>query len=193
MLATSPCDALDRVQDDGDSVVQIQNGQGDHASFCAGVAIRRETDARPGLIATAAHCLHDGETPRVSTRGGQECAALTATVDREHDAAVLRVANCKLRPVQTSTRKLKQGEALWIVGHPLGQQWSVSRGVVSRIDEEGRIQTDAALNMGNSGGGCFDSGGMLVGIASSLRTPSWFGTWSGIGYCVPISSVLVLR
>jgi len=97
---------------------------------------------------------------------------------------------------------VKQGDTATVVGHPLSQRWSLSKGVVSRILEasewddmklEGFIQTDAAMNQGNSGGGVFDEHGHLIGICSFIRTTGWQPSNIGLGYATPIKNILRLR
>lgn len=170
-----------------DHVVYIENEGGFSSSFCAGVAISEFE------IATAAHCIKEGVKPKVTTFGGGECKASTATVDKDNDAAILRVRGCNLNPARVSRHRLKRGDTLYVVGHPLGETWSVSAGILSRFDDDDFIQTDAAINPGNSGGGVFDDHGHLVGIVSYLKTASPYPVSAGLGFATPIRNCLRLR
>jgi len=165
----------------------IENRLPMYRSFCAGVAVSSHE------IATAAHCIHEGITPKITTKAGDECHVSTATVDREHDAAIVRVSGCKLDRAFTSKHKLRKGDALIVLGHPLGEKWSASAGILSRVTPRGYLQTDAAINFGNSGGGVFDTHGHLVGIVSYLRNPGPGRGSAGLGFATPIKNCLRLR
>jgi serine protease Do len=165
-----------------DGVVRIESETG----RCAGVAIS------PTEVATAAHCVRSGP-PEVTTHADEVCTTVDVAADFDNDAALIHVTGCTLVPLPLGRRDPKIGDVVIVVGHPLGEGWAFSEGIVSKVTDEGRLMIDAAVNMGNSGGGVFDRRGRLIGIVSSLLTPSRHGTWSGIGYAAPISRVLDLR
>ncbi len=172
----------DKVERLTSAVVKVENVGG----RCAGVSIS------PTEVATAAHCADDeAPPPTVHTYDEQECEVEEVRKDTETDAALLIVSGCELDPVRVGEREPRVGDTVIVVGHPLSEPWTFSEGIVSKIGD--RLVVDAAFNPGVSGGGVFDRRGRLIGIASAIRTPSPFGTWSGIGYAVPISKVLDLR
>ena len=99
-------------------------------------------------------------------------------------------------------RDLKVGDPLAVIGSPFGeaQQQSLSVGVVAALNREidapatdfttpGVIQTDAAINHGNSGGPVLDRGGRVVGVVSQILTDGNSDAWSGIAFAVPAESV----
>lgn len=188
LLVLGSCSHLPHVaKSESDSVVKLVTPLGGgRKSICSGVAVGKR------LIATAAHCMRDGFTPEIYTHDAQVCEAASATVHASRDVALIRVSGCRLKKAEIGNAP-QQGDTVSIVGHPLGQEWSLSSGVVSRILPNGTIQVDAAVNFGNSGGGVYDKYGRLIGIVSYLRTPSWFGTWSGLGYAVPVQHALDLK
>lgn len=167
-----------------DSVVHISYdfGQGRYA-MCAGVAVGRQT------VATAAHCVHAYLTPTIKTHDGQLCTPVGTKVHDSHDVAVIHVDDCKLRYVVAQDIPPEPGDRVSVIGHPLGHRWSQTQGIVSRIDDRGIIQVDAAINRGNSGGPLFDRYGFLLGTVSSFSSPSPMGTWSGIGFAEPVEYI----
>jgi S1-C subfamily serine protease len=115
--------------------------------------------------------------------------------DPWHDIAVLKIEGEDLpEPLPLGdSRALQVGQTVLAIGNPFGLDWTLTTGIVSALDrelpgEEGRgqgglIQTDAAINPGNSGGPLLDSAGRVIGVNSSIYSPS--GTNAGIGFAVP--------
>jgi S1-C subfamily serine protease len=103
-----------------------------------------------------------------------------------------------LQPIAIgSSTDLLVGQAAFAIGNPFGLDQTLTAGVVSALDREiestpGRvirniIQTDAAINPGNSGGPLLDSAGRLIGVNSSILSPS--GAFAGIGFAIPVDEV----
>jgi S1-C subfamily serine protease len=96
-----------------------------------------------------------------------------------------------------SSAELAVGQMTLSIGNPFGLDQTLTTGIVSALDREiestpGRvirniIQTDAAINPGNSGGPLLDSAGRLIGVNSSILSPS--GAFAGIGFAIPVSEV----
>jgi S1-C subfamily serine protease len=122
--------------------------------------------------------------------------------DERTDLAVVRADAGGLPSLALSTRRLRVGEVVVAIGNPLGFERSVSTGVVSALHRnlgapkggvlEGLVQTDAAVNPGNSGGPLVDASGAVVGITTAMLP------WArGIGFAVPgrtadwVASVLI--
>jgi 2-alkenal reductase len=116
------------------------------------------------------------------------------------DVALLKVdpAGLTLRPLPLgSTRDLAVGSPVVAIGSPFGEEQSLSVGVISALDRSiesltgfattGAIQTDAAINRGNSGGPLLDARGRVLGINAQIRTNS--GEGSGVGFAVPVDTV----
>jgi len=117
-----------------------------------------------------------------------------------YDLAVVKLRNTRNLPgpiaVGTSA-DLKVGQAAFAIGNPFGLDQSLTTGVISALKRRlptnaGReignvIQTDAAVNPGNSGGPLLDSSGRLIGVTTAIISPS--GSNAGIGFAVPVDTV----
>ena len=161
-----------------------------------------------GDILTNAHVVTTGTGSRIKPSGavyvkladGNQVPAKIVGFDPNADVALLRInpAGLTLRPLPLgSTANLKVGAPVAAIGSPFGEEQSLSVGVVSAtqrsIDSltgfkiEGAIQTDAAINHGNSGGPLLDASGRVLGINSQIETGT--GDGSGVGFAVPIDTV----
>jgi S1-C subfamily serine protease len=121
--------------------------------------------------------------------------------DPDSDIAVLRVADVPedVRPVELADSSvLRVGQLTIAIGNPLGQDRTVTTGIVSAlgrtIQEEqggysigGAVQTDAAINPGNSGGPLLDTAGRVIGMNTAILSRT--GTSSGIGFAVPVDLI----
>lgn len=171
--AVSPRDASpDQIQGWLDSVVLLVTGPG----WCSGVLIDDQ-----GTVATAYHCVASGRRPRVETRSGQAWTGRTVAALPRDDLALVRVPELAsdggVRPLIVREAPPAQGERVYGLGHPYAPlsdsnasmagllRWSVSEGVVSNLNFR-YLQTDAALNPGNSGGPVVDAEGRVLGIVS---------------------------
>ena len=151
------------------SVVLLITGPG----WCSGVVVDQK-----GTVATAYHCVSTGQRSEVWLRDGTRLEGQVFAADPTHDLALLRVPELAgaVDPLNVREDQIQQGESVYAMGHPYAPvaerkaftgtlRWSVSAGIVSAVGER-FIQTDAALNPGNSGGPIVDSKGQVVGIAS---------------------------
>jgi S1-C subfamily serine protease len=117
------------------------------------------------------------------------------------DVAVLHVnvPASALRPLPLGdSRAVQVGDPVAAIGNPLNEEWSITTGIVSAINRTidslqqghnipGAIQTDAAINHGNSGGPLIDSRGQVIGITSQILAPTASSGSIGIGFAVPIN------
>jgi putative serine protease PepD len=156
-----------------------------------------------GQIVTAAHVIDGATSIKVTFSDGVTRTATLAGKDDATDVAVLKVdpSGLTLHPLKLgSSAALGVGDALVAIGSPFGYEESVSTGIVSGLDRTIQapngytvahaIQTDAALNPGNSGGPILDSSGHVVGIADQIATgASGADQSSGVGFAVPIDLV----
>ena len=161
-----------------------------------------------GEIATNAHVVTTGTGTRIKRAtqvyvkfaDGNQVPATIVGFDPNADVALLRIspAGLTLRPLPLgSTRDLQVGSPVAAIGSPFGEEQSLSVGVVSAtkrsIDSltgfkiEGAIQTDAAINHGNSGGPLLDASGRVLGINSQIESGN--GDGAGVGFAVPIDVV----
>lgn len=121
---------------------------------------------------------------------------------REHDIAILKVdvAADRLSPIPLGTSDdLQVGQLVLAIGSPFGFDQTLSTGVIGGLNRsvaaeggtgllDGLIQTDAAINPGNSGGPLLDSSGRMIGVNTAIVSPT--GAYSGLGFAVPVSSVI---
>lgn len=152
-----------------------------------------------GYVLTANHVV-DGADPdgvKVSlAEGGREFVAKIVGTDPQTDVAVLKIDAGNLSAITIAdSDNLAVGDIVLAIGNPFGVGQTVTMGIVSALGRtslgiiprgyENFIQTDAAINQGNSGGALIDAQGRLVGINSAIFTPS--GGNAGIGFAVPIN------
>ena len=126
---------------------------------------------------------------------GRKAAASVIGTDPETDLAVLRIALDKL-PVVTlgEVEQAKVGDVVLAIGNPFGVGQTVTMGIISALGRnnlhinhfENFIQTDAAINFGNSGGALVDANGNLLGINAAIYSQT--GGSVGIGFAIPVST-----
>jgi len=118
----------------------------------------------------------------------------------DYDLAVLQVSapRDRLKPIRVGTsRDLEVGQKVFAIGNPFGLSLTMTKGIISALDREinssgdkpiaGAIQTDAPINPGNSGGPLLDRSGALVGVNTSIASPSCGNV--GIGFAIPVDTV----
>jgi putative serine protease PepD len=155
-----------------------------------------------GHIVTAAHVVDGASSITVKFQDGTTRTAKLLGKDNATDVAVLSVdpSGLTLHPLALgSSAALAVGDQLAAIGDPFTYQRSMSTGIVSGLDRTisapngftvaHAIQTDAALNPGNSGGPVLDSGGRVIGIVDQIATNGSSDTSSGVGFAVPIDLI----
>jgi serine protease Do len=149
-----------------------------------------------GVIITNNHVIADANEVTVTFTDGQKLKAEVLGKDQKVDVAVLRVKPEKpLKAVKFGdSDKARVGDWVLAVGNPFGLGGSVTAGIVSarnrNIDKgpyDNYIQTDAAINKGNSGGPLFNMDGEVIGINTAILSPS--GGSIGIGFATPANTV----
>jgi len=147
-----------------------------------------------GYVLTNNHVIEDADDIQIVLFGGKQMHATVRGTDPESDLAVLKTDG-KEMPAITFGKldNVSVGDAVLAIGNPFGLGNTVTHGIVSALGRnhlgvnrfEDFIQTDAAINFGNSGGALVDSGGNLIGINSLIYSPS--GGSQGIGFAIPVS------
>lgn len=152
-----------------------------------------------GYIVTNNHVIEDAEDIEVKLNDNRVLTAELIGRDPTTDIALLKIKANNLQYLRWGdSEKLKVGEWVLAVGNPFNLTSTVTAGIVSAkgrnldiLEGEYRIesfiQTDAALNVGNSGGALVDTKGLLVGITSAIYSPS--GAYAGNSFAIPVSIV----
>ncbi|MGB8278358.1 MAG: trypsin-like peptidase domain-containing protein [Methylovirgula sp.] len=167
----------DVVESVGPSVVRldIRHADGRRAGSGSGVIVSPD-----GLILTNSHVVQGAKRAEVTVLDGRSLAARILGDDPDTDLALLRIDDNATLPAARlgDSKQLKRGEIAIAIGNPLGFDASVTAGVVSALgrslrSKSGRliddvIQTDAALNPGNSGGPLVSSRGEVIGINTAM-------------------------
>ena len=153
-----------------------------------------------GYIVTNYHVIKGAQQITVTANDGSTYTATLVGTDEDNDIAVLKVDAKDLTPaILGDSDTLKVGDAVLAIGNPLGTlSGTVTDGIVSALERQVTIdgnnmtllQTSAAVNTGNSGGGLFNASGELIGIVNSKSTSDSSGNAvDNIGFAIPINSV----
>jgi len=152
-----------------------------------------------GDILTNYHVVEGSQKLTVSLGGGKTYAAKKIGEDPDTDLAVIRLVEKPREPLTIvplgDSDKLEVGQKVLAIGNPFRLDRTLTTGVISALQRpirapnnrliEGAIQTDAAINRGNSGGPLLDSHGRMIGINSQILSPT--GTSSGLGFAIPVN------
>jgi serine protease Do len=155
--------------------------------------------APDGYILTNAHVVADASEVTVRLTDRREFTAKVVGVDRRTDVAVIKIDGKQLPTVRIGDpAKLHPGEWVVAIGSPFGFDNSVTAGIVSALSRslpEGQytpfIQTDAAVNPGNSGGPLFNMAGEVVGMNSQIYSRT--GGFMGISFAIPIDIAIGVK
>ena len=152
-----------------------------------------------GLILTNAHVVRDAKQVNVKLHDRREFKAKVLGMDPATDIAVLRIAVKDLPTVRLGDpRDVQVGDPVLAIGAPFGLEQTATQGIVSA---KGRslpsdaavpfLQTDAAVNPGNSGGPLFDGAGNVIGINTQIYSQT--GGYQGLSFAVPIDVALKIK
>jgi len=198
-ISTAITDTVDRI---GPAVVTVINNQSPRQSFFGTIeGVSSGSGAiisADGYIITNNHVVEGAETLAVVLSDGSEMPAELVGVDTFADLAVLKVQGAMPAALSFGNSDLiKPGETVIAIGSPLGDfKNTVTVGVISAVDREintstyyqmeGLIQTDAAINSGNSGGPLVNLAGQIVGINTLvIRGSSGSASAEGLGFSIP--------
>ncbi len=143
-------------------------------------------------IITNAHVINKNCVTRVATYGGEYFDTFVIVVDESRDIAILGVKGSDFTPLRVAElSNIKIGDDVYVIGAPNSLAYTLTKGVISAKDRKvGRytyLQTDAAINTGNSGGPLLNESGEVVGVNSYKMSDS-----EGIGLAIPIDIVTEL-
>jgi S1-C subfamily serine protease len=155
---------------------------------------------RGGHIVTNYHVIQDAQKIEVSFGGDTTLPATVVGTDPINDLAVIKVEGVPegVQPLDVgASAGLKVGQTAIAIGNPFGQfERTMTQGIISALNRtietestvlRGVIQTDAAINRGNSGGPLLDSSGRLIGVNTAIYSPT--GTSAGVGLAIPVDKV----
>ncbi len=218
VTTTYPLTPREIYERDSRGVVAIRassGGASGASSLFGGEQSTRQTDSgtgilvsATGLILTNEHVVEGASSISVSLegKGGQTRQAHIVAEDKPGDLALLRIdtTGLALHPLTLGNSSAMQvGDAVDAIGNPFGLDWTLTTGVVSAVNREIHapdgatishvIQTDAALNPGNSGGPLINAAGEVVGVNSQIVSGSSSATSaggsSGVGFAIPSNVV----
>ena len=189
-------DLPDLVQQVMPSIVQIRVGRSGTGS---GMVIDRD-----GHILTNRHVIENATSIVVELRDGTTATAEVMGTDAGNDLAVIRAdlpAESLTPAVFGDSSAVRVGEPVFAIGNPFGLGFTVTSGIISGLGREsdgepgghrirGVLQTDAAVNPGNSGGPLFNGSGQVIGINTALENPYGQRVFVGVGYAVPSNTAL---
>jgi len=160
------------------------------ASLGSGVIVSSD-----GYILTNFHVIDGADAIEVGLADGRKAQARVVGTDPETDLAVIRIKETKL-PVMAlgDPERARVGDVVLAIGNPFGVGQTVTFGIISALGRnnlhinhfENFIQTDAAINFGNSGGALVDTNGHLLGINAAIYSQT--GGSVGIGFAIPVST-----
>jgi serine protease DegQ len=160
------------------------------ASLGSGVIVSAD-----GYILTNYHVIEGADEIEVGLADGRKAAASIVGTDPETDLAVIRIKTNKLPVIVLGDPgEARVGDVVLAIGNPFGVGQTVTLGIISALGRnnlhinhfENFIQTDAAINFGNSGGALVDTRGNLLGINSAIYSQT--GGSVGIGFAIPVST-----
>jgi len=166
-------------------------GDDDQSSLGSGVIV-----SPAGYILTNNHVVDAADAIQVVLPDGRKSTAKVVGTDPETDLAVIKVDLDQLPVIVLGhADTAKVGDVVLAIGNPFGVGQTVTMGIISALGRnnlrinnfENFIQTDAAINFGNSGGALIDTNGNLLGINSAIYSQT--GGSVGIGFAIPVSTV----
>ncbi len=144
-----------------------------------------------GTILTGSHVISQVKELEVTTYDGKVYKAkVLANMGKNKDLALIKIEpKGKLKTVKLGDSDgLKIGQRVLTIGNPFGFSGTLTQGIISRIDyAKGKIQTDAAINPGCSGGPLLNTSGEVIGINQSIYNPDNNMSNIGIGFAIPIN------
>jgi len=173
-----------------------RQGQGQQERQFRGLGSGVIIDAEKGYIVTNSHVINDADEIQITLKDGRQLEAKKIGGDEASDIALLQIEADGLVEVKVAdSDSLRVGDFAVAIGSPFGLGQTVTSGIVSALGRSGLnienyedfIQTDAAINSGNSGGALINLRGELIGINTAILGPN--GGNVGIGFAIPSNMV----
>lgn len=145
-----------------------------------------------GIILTSAHVIESESIIVTMSNGQNYTAKVIKKLGENKDIALLKInTSFDLKTVKLgNSEKIKVGQKVLAIGNPFGFNGTLTQGIISRIDyTKNRIQTDAAINPGSSGGPLLNKRGEIIGINQAIYNPDNNISNIGIGFAIPINLV----
>jgi serine protease Do len=169
------------------SVVTILADVKDGASSGSGIIIDNT-----GIILTSSHVVGKAKQISVAMASGKRYRGeIVAITGKNDDLALIKITPPYNLPAASlgDSRKIKVGQKVLAIGNPFGFERTLTTGIISRIDyDRQRIQTDAAINPGSSGGPLLNSKGEVIGINHSIYNPNNDRSNIGISFAIPVNA-----
>ncbi len=174
------------------TIVSIDAQVGDGISSGTGCIVDNK-----GLILTSSHVVEGATDIEITTAKGQVFKAEVIPLDIKNsdDLALLRIKTKDRLPAIAlgDSSSIKVGQKVLAIGNPFGFNGTLTTGIISRIDyERNKIQTDAAINPGSSGGPILNASGEVIGISQSIFNPDNNKSNIGIGFAIPVNDAKTL-
>ena len=170
------------------AIVSIDSHLGDGISCGTGCIIKSN-----GTILTSAHIIEDSNNIIITMSNGEDYKAeVLKKIGENKDIAILKISvPYELKTVKLgNSEKIKVGDSVLALGNPFGFNGTLTKGIISRIDySKNRIQTDAAINPGSSGGPLLNSHGEIIGINQAIYNPDNNISNVGIGFAIPVNII----
>ena len=150
--------------------------------------------SKDGMILTSSHVVEKSENITVITHSGKKYSArVLAVLKNKNDLAIIKIEPKEDLSLSTfgDSDKVKVGQRVLTIGCPFGFKDTLTTGIVSRIDHQrNKIQTDAAINPGCSGGPLLNLQGEIIGINQSIYNPDNNRSNIGIGFALPSNNAV---
>ncbi|NLL46314.1 MAG: PDZ domain-containing protein [Clostridiales bacterium] len=173
------------------SIVSVYSELQGGSSLGTGIII-----SRSGYLITNHHVIKDSIAVTITLESGDQYFAAVVGGDEQSDLAVLKIDATGLTPAEFGDSQLVQiGDSVVAIGNPVNQSLTMTNGIISAINRNisyngytmTLLQTNAAINEGNSGGPLINMYGQIIGI-TNMKMVSYYSTIEGIGFAIPTNT-----
>jgi len=172
-------------EDVAPSIVSVDVDIDDGVSSGTGFIIEQS-----GTILTSGHVIEGHKKIKITLSSGEKYDGQIISDTETGDFALLKIKPKKNLPIIRlgDSSKVKVGQKVLAIGNPFGFSRTLTEGIISRVDKtKNKIQTDAAINPGCSGGPLLNTDGEVIGINQSIYNPDNNKSNIGIGFAIPVN------